>query len=216
MSRRREEAWACQGRLTRHNPLHHRRIAEFLEPILAANRGKDRASAPHIFVVAHGIFNSELLGALLARRPANAGKLDWRYSGMTNTGWTRVEVAYESEGLVRPGEAQILQSQPVEIPAGAAAAAAAGAGASEPNESSIPSSPPRLKRMLSPSSYGKNGRSPSRSNNGPARPLEPFAIAILTSNVVTHLEGLKRQQGGIGSAAHDDRQKDIRTFFSGS
>jgi len=35
-------------------------------------------------------------------------------------------------------------------------------------------------------------------------------------DVTTHLDGVKRQGGGIGSAAYDEKQQDIRAFFSGA
>ncbi|WVQ80266.1 hypothetical protein IAT38_002371 [Cryptococcus sp. DSM 104549] len=70
-------------------------IAKFIEPILEESRGQQPLSK-HIVVVAHGIFNSEFLGALMARREAG-NALEWHYRGMTNTGWTRLEAGYADE-----------------------------------------------------------------------------------------------------------------------
>jgi broad specificity phosphatase PhoE len=42
------------------------RIAQFIEPSLKEQRGQP-ADSKHIMFVAHGIFNSELVGALLSR-----------------------------------------------------------------------------------------------------------------------------------------------------
>lgn len=36
------------------------------------------------------------------------------------------------------------------------------------------------------------------------------------ANVTTHLEGLKRTKGGVGSEQYDARQKSLRDFFSGA
>lgn len=46
-------------------------------------------------------------------------------------------------------------------------------------------------------------------------PLPRMKIRVLATNQVEHLEGLVRQKGGIGSMAHDDRQRGIGEFFSG-
>jgi hypothetical protein len=65
-------------------------------------------------VVAHGIFNAELLGAFLARRAPGQDPIHWKSGGMTNTGW--IEVGHHDEeyfdeeetskevGLSKPGE----------------------------------------------------------------------------------------------------------------
>ena len=54
-------------------------IATYLEPLLRDARGGP-ASSKHIAVVAHGIFNAEFIGALLARRQGE-GPLEWSYKG---------------------------------------------------------------------------------------------------------------------------------------
>lgn len=216
------------------------RITQYIEPILQSARGKPFSSAPHVFVVAHGIFNSELVGALLSRRPVNAPRLEWKYWGMTNTGWTRIELAYEDEGLIRMDELpRSFDSVPEEgtdmgetLPNGNSAASVMSGGAGpqpitikkgdndgpkSPNQSSVPGSPPRLMRILSGSSSRIRSPSNSRSKTvgrPPAGPPQTLVLKVLGTNVTTHLEGLKRQQGGLGSAAHDDKQKDIRMYFA--
>jgi hypothetical protein len=54
-------------------------VGKFIEQHLQECEGKP-ASSRHVVVVAHGIFNSEFLGALLARRPTVA-PLEWSYRG---------------------------------------------------------------------------------------------------------------------------------------
>jgi len=54
-------------------------IGKFIEQHLQECEGK-AATSRHVVVVAHGIFNSEFLGALLARRPT-AVPLEWSYRG---------------------------------------------------------------------------------------------------------------------------------------
>lgn len=46
--------------------------------------------------------------------------------------------------------------------------------------------------------------------------LPPLHVKIVCSDVTTHLDGLQRQKGGIGSAGFDEKQKDIRSFFGGA
>jgi hypothetical protein len=44
----------------------------------------------------------------------------------------------------------------------------------------------------------------------------PFTVETLCWDVTSHLEGVHRQGGGIGSAAFDEKQKSIRDFFGGA
>ncbi|CAG8292227.1 unnamed protein product [Penicillium salamii] len=43
--------------------------------------------------------------------------------------------------------------------------------------------------------------------------LRGWQIKVQASNYTTHLDGLRRTKGGIGSAAHDKKQKQIKDFF---
>jgi len=44
----------------------------------------------------------------------------------------------------------------------------------------------------------------------------PFLVVRVTDvNCHSHIDNIKRQKGGIGSAAYDPRQEDIRAFFGG-
>jgi hypothetical protein len=46
--------------------------------------------------------------------------------------------------------------------------------------------------------------------------LPPLTVEILATDVTTHLDGVERQGGGIGSAGFDEKQQEIRAFFSGA
>ncbi|WOO84726.1 putative phosphatase [Vanrija pseudolonga] len=132
-------------------------IAAFVEPALKESQGQ-LPSSKHLVFVAHGIFNHEFISAIMARRPEGINA--WEYRGMTNTGWTRLEVGYEGEVS---GQATSPAIQPEYF-------------------------------------------------NG----LPPFNAKILVTDVTSHLDNVHRQKGGIGSAAHDQKQSDIRKFFSGA
>lgn len=47
-------------------------------------------------------------------------------------------------------------------------------------------------------------------------PLPQVTIKQTHANVTTHLDGLKRTKGGVGSEQYDARQKSLRDFFSGA
>ncbi|OCF45152.1 hypothetical protein I317_00954 [Kwoniella heveanensis CBS 569] len=72
-------------------------IKQFIEPILQECHGSP-PSSKHVVVVAHGIFNSEFLGALLARRKDHR-PLEWGYKEwlVQQTGWTKAEIGYTDE-----------------------------------------------------------------------------------------------------------------------
>lgn len=48
-----------------------------------------------------------------------------------------------------------------------------------------------------------------------ANKLAPLSIRILCADVHTHLDGVHRQRGGIGSQGFDEKQSDLRKFFGG-
>ncbi|WVN91005.1 uncharacterized protein L203_106251 [Cryptococcus depauperatus CBS 7841] len=81
-------------------------IHDFIEPLLQKCRGLP-PSSKHVVIVAHGIFNSEFLGALIARKKSNA-PLEWSYQGMTNTGWTNMEIGYTDEAPTAPASTHII------------------------------------------------------------------------------------------------------------
>lgn len=64
------------------------RISEHIEPALRECQGQS-PQAKHIAVVAHGIFNAEFIGALLAR--TREGGIEWGYRGMTNVSGFRLD-----------------------------------------------------------------------------------------------------------------------------
>jgi broad specificity phosphatase PhoE len=64
--------------MLRHRAERPGRIEQFIEPNLKECRGQPPTR--QVFVVAHGIFNAEFIGALLARRK-DSQPLDWGYRG---------------------------------------------------------------------------------------------------------------------------------------
>ncbi|KAJ3813319.1 phosphoglycerate mutase [Lentinula aff. lateritia] len=56
----------------------------------------------------------------------------------------------------------------------------------------------------------------SISTSSPSVSKLDWSVRITAINEHEHLDNLVRQKGGIGSLAHDPKQKDIRGFFAGS
>ncbi|THV00826.1 phosphoglycerate mutase-like protein [Dendrothele bispora CBS 962.96] len=67
---------------------------------------------------------------------------------------------------------------------------------------------------------GIDGNVPSSSKNtskaAPDLSSSPLLVRITQVNRHEHLDSISRQKGGIGSAAHDPKQKGIRDFFGGA
>jgi len=40
-------------------------------------------------------------------------------------------------------------------------------------------------------------------------------VSVLAQQRDGHLSGIKRQSGGIGSSAYDEKQRDLKSFFGG-
>lgn len=131
---------------------------------------------------------------------------------MTNTGWTRVEIGYHDEfpASQQDGEEAVGTGE-AKPTTGAAEVDASGQSTTQPT--AVPAQPPNLSRTTTNTSTRSGASSMSVSRE--KKPLPYLRVNVLTMNVSTHLDGIKRQKGGIGSSAHDDKQKDIRSFFAG-
>ena len=78
-----------------------------------------------------------------------------------------------------------------------------------------------------PSRYGSTISSNNSAHSASAEGSETAAAAAIPSlpkisirqthtNITTHLDGLKRTKGGVGSQSYDARQKNLKQFFSGN
>lgn len=61
-------------------------------------------------------------------------------------------------------------------------------------------------------------KSPVSKNSAvaPSSPWSGLDVKVAQINCTTHLKGLRKTRGGIGSAAHDEKQKTLDKFFVGS
>lgn len=105
--------------------------------------------------------------------------------------------------------------------------ATAAAGKSAAGADATFESPPEAS---APITAGTGPESPYKSLDSVALPPRPaelppslhpsdsvpvLKIKIVAVNQTQHLDGLERQKGGIGSAAHDASQKKMSDYFSG-
>lgn len=166
----------------------------------------------HLVVVAHGIFLSEFLRVLmLCHRPEVEPP---RMAGFANTGWSRLEVTlrdYEDLGSVGAKNGNLF-------------ATTEQTGTGQNVWPHPPAAfPARFTNTCIPFGYPPSLPSPL-----PALPATALSdsdedvlyvprldVEVVHLNNSHHLAGLKRQKGGIGSAAYSPEQKKLEAFFGG-
>jgi hypothetical protein len=210
-----------------------RAIDTFLLPHL----NSDEAEEQHVYVVAHGIFNSELVGALLRRRTPEAqqnGEMI-RAGGMTSESLPLLDrlscsalpeslQAHSYENSRTYAHPILLNPSPTDtgfhrIHLTPIPGSSSSPSSSSPSPSTSPSS-----LSNPPSPLLTSTTAPANPSSIPAAPVpttpSPSAgphlkIRIISLNNTPHLDGLKRQGEGIGSSAYDAKQQKLRDFFSG-
>lgn len=185
-------------------------LDEYLLPVLheSASNGDEK---PTVAVVSHGITLAHIWRRLLARLPRRSvivrpdvfsehGTVDIeRIGGWSNTGFLAVEF-HRVEGVSASSTASegtaLLDADPVLVDA-------VGLDAEVQN----PASPE--------AQAGKIVDTVSSIDAITAAPklLKGWTTTVNTINGTLHLNGLKRAPGGIGSAAHDEKQQSLDAFF---
>jgi len=156
----------------------------FIVPHIFAAQGLPEDET-NIVIVAHGIFVAEMTGELLRRRSGGASEAH-RFSGLVNTGWTRLVLGFEGENpgansqtsTTTESQAQEDCTEKVNVLAESAAP---------------PPTKPTMERSLTPDLF----------------------VKMLAVNQAPHLDGLKRQGGGIGSSPYDEKQRSLHDFLGG-
>jgi broad specificity phosphatase PhoE len=168
-------------------------LDEHLFPLLDSSMG---TKMPTVAVVSHGVTLAHIWRRLLLRLSPGSlnvhpellttlGHFDpQRLGGWTNTGFLALE--FNRNSLV-----------PVAIPSAQDAATV-----SDTTTSGI-----------GPESQAPNTIQPVANVPTALCILDGWTTTIHTINGTSHLVGLKRTRGGVGSAAHDENQKTIDTFF---
>ncbi|KAG8900709.1 hypothetical protein FRB99_005802 [Tulasnella sp. 403] len=159
---------------------------KFVMPYVRESVGK-KLGEVNIMFVSHGIAVSESIGAIFARAANGAGADAGTWRGLRNTAWTRLVISMVGEKLEYDAEAM----KPKADTNVGNEAQDTGAQIAQAVEDANP--------PLSPTSgEGKE-----------------IVVEVVEVNQSSHLEGLVRQKGGIGSMAHDEKQREITEFFGG-
>ncbi|KAG8925806.1 hypothetical protein FRC02_009390 [Tulasnella sp. 418] len=177
-----------------------RRVGEAFDTFVVPHLEKSKGQKPgevNIVFVSHGIAIAETIGAIFARcvDGKNADPDTWR--GLKNTAWTRLVIGLEGEELDYPEELLLHPAKPLtsKLIGGV------------PN---VDSGEMIATAVEEASHHGTSGKSEVST-----QALPSIIAKVVAVNQYDHLEGIIRQKGGIGSAAHDDKQKAITDFFGG-
>jgi broad specificity phosphatase PhoE len=177
------------------------RADTFLDEHLFALLNQPQANSG-IAIVSHGIFLSVLWRRLLLRLPpksvtfrsellATYGSLDLeRLGGWSNTGYLEVEMLQSVAPGLPTEESLAADANTIKIDVAFVAAVPLDEEAISNTSSTV-----QLKTAST------------------AIVLTGWTTSILAVNSKSHLVGLKRTGGGVGSSRHDDKQKSIESFF---
>ncbi|KAG8873751.1 hypothetical protein FRB97_006455 [Tulasnella sp. 331] len=162
----------------------------FVMPIVRESEGKTCGEV-NVFFVSHGIAISETIGSIFGKCIGGDKVQPESWRGLKNTAWTRLVIGMKGETLIYVKEAMKEPSS------SSAAAMQDDTGAIIADE--VGSANPPL-------TEGEDGQPDA------AKEILAKVVAV---NQYAHLEGVIRQKGGIGSLAHDEKQKAITDFFGG-
>jgi hypothetical protein len=184
-----------------------KRADHFLDHHLLPLFDTDRATInEHIVaIVSHGILLSSLWRRLLLRLPrkslaiapevmAARGDITLEHlGGWSNTGYLHLSIRRDDE--VKP----VSNSDPFDAK----------------SNDSKPDPPIAEDSAASPASRSKTPETGPDAVSKPSaqRMLHGYSTRILAIDDKQHLNGLKRQRGGIGRSAHDESQKKLDGFF---
>ncbi|KAI9665791.1 MAG: hypothetical protein M1821_003725 [Bathelium mastoideum] len=209
-----------------------RRADSFLDEHLLPLLQEERSSTEYIVaVVSHGMLLSSLWRCLLRRLPAKSVTIapevlasksfvDLEHlGGWSNTGFLELSIAQKSSALVHEAAEDLAQVSPELSNAGCEAASEV-----EPSEQVAPNTVGNTlvndevhTRTDTKTELGTvavpRASEPTASLEQRSNMLSEWAITIMTVNGKTHLKGIKRTGGGVGSAKFQEDQKTIETFF---
>jgi len=160
----------------------------FVMPVVRMSEGKG-SDEVHVMFVSHGIAISETIRSMFARA-VGGDKVDpetWR--GLENTGWTRLVIGMRGENLESVDvNARELRSDTPDALKDTGAQMATAVETASPLDTSMEVETEGQKELVA---------------------------RIVAVNRHSHLEGIVRQKGGIGSMAYDENQQAITDFFGG-
>ena len=187
-------------------------------------------AAEHVVaVVSHGILLSSLWRRLLLRLGpksvtisreviASRGEVVLSHlGGWSNTGFLELSIQD-----MNPPDDELEITLPTVVPSPHAIAVTADSSYRKelivtlPPHLTTESSEPEMptdEDVVGDVSVPKDAIDPESSEKEISRILDGYRTTILTVDGQQHLQGLKRQRGGIGRAQHDDKQQSMTAFF---
>lgn len=188
-------------------------------------------AAEHVIaVVSHGILLSSLWRRLLLRLGpksvtisreviASQGQVVLSHlGGWSNTGFLELSIQDTN-----PPDDELEITLPTVVPSPHAIAVTADSSyrknlitTSPPAHLVTESSEPEMptdEDVVGDVSVPKDAVDPEATEKESSKILDGYRTTILTVNGQQHLQGLKRQRGGIGRAEHDDKQQSMTAFF---
>ncbi|SGY17974.1 BQ5605_C015g07941 [Microbotryum silenes-dioicae] len=202
-------------------------LRHFVLPHLIAS--SESSTPQHILLVAHGIWLSEMRYAFARAQDPQVRFV--KSGGYLNTAWSRFELELVREGevvdrvqneLPEPEESGRSTAEEVVVVEETTPLTSAGsttnARSTNEKESDLSSSTvPESIRLLLPTIPDLPPRDPALPRPYPEDLALPrIKFKVLATNQAEHLEGLVRTKGGIGSSAHDEKQRGLQEFFGGA
>jgi len=178
------------------------RVGEAFEtlimPLVRDNVDK-KAGDAHVFFVSHGIAISECIAFILAKSVNGPRARTESWKGLHNTAWSRLVLGMQGETLIYTEEDASVNGVPHVMADGFII------------EDDLNVADEGEKRNVA-----EEGANPPNSDTeADIKPNLEIVAKVVALNQYPHLIDVVRQRGGIGSMAHDDRQKAITDFFSG-
>ncbi|KXT12774.1 hypothetical protein AC579_666 [Pseudocercospora musae] len=194
-------------------------LDECLTPLLSQRSGQDRFC---VAIVSHGMLLSHLWRRLLLRLPSKSVTVDsavtaargpivlQHLGGWSNTGYLELAINRNGSPLqssVKTSTALSKQSSAVSLSANAGTLN----GTAEEELQDLPKPP--SDRSGSPDAKHSISQAAIETSKEPLCLLTDWTTLILGIDRKDHLTGLKRQRGGIGRSAHDEKQGRLEAFF---
>ncbi|KAF7192556.1 Adenosylcobalamin/alpha-ribazole phosphatase [Pseudocercospora fuligena] len=194
-------------------------LDEHLMPLFSQCRGQDRFC---VAVVSHGMLLSHLWRRLLLRLPSKSVTVDsavtaargpvvlQHLGGFSNTGYLELAI----KRVAGPQQSSVDNSTALSKQSSAVASSADAGTFNDTAEEKLQDLPmPTSDRSASPGPKHPTSEAVVETANDPLCLPTGWITLILSIDRKDHLTGLKRQRGGIGRSAHDEKQGRLEAFF---
>ncbi len=186
------------------------RIDVFLDEHLIPLFEESKADSFAVAVVAHGMLLASFWRRLLLRYAHESlrftpevaikkqGTVLGYIGGWSNTGYMELQHTRKPSpsSITRPSEEAISKNEP---------------DAETASLTAVPPTLPAEEGEVSVPAISSPAAVPS--STAGTQKLDGWSVMVTAVDSTTHLLGLKRQRGGIGSLAHDEGQRKLESFF---